>query len=331
MLRYLTQRIAMAVLTIIVISMLSFVIIQLPPGDYVTTMIAEMSASGSHIAATEAEHLRASYGLDKPIYFQYWLWISKIVKGDFGMSQVWKGPVLDVIMSRLPFTLLLNLFVVMVTWMLALPIGIYSAVKQYSFGDYAFTLFAFIGQAVPAFLIALVMMYFGFVVFDTPIGGLFSPEYMNSAWSFARFWDLLKHLVLPVMILAMASIAQTTRVMRATLLDELKKPYVETARVKGLSEFRLIMKYPVRLSLIPFISTIGTVFPYLISGTVIVALVMGLPTLGPMLLNALVAQDMFLAGAIVLILGILTVIGMLISDILLVLVDPRIKLGVSNE
>jgi peptide/nickel transport system permease protein len=317
----------MAIVTIFVISIVSFIIIQLPPGDYVTTLIAEMASSGSSITTVEAEHLRASYGLDRSMIYQYWLWVSRMFTGDFGISLLWKQPVIDVIMIRLPFTLILNLFVILVTWVIALPIGIYSAVKQYSFGDYFFTGIAFLGQAIPAFLIALLIMYFSFVYFDTPIGGLFSSEYINATWSFGRFVDLLKHIILPVFILALAQIAQTTRVMRATLLDELKKPYVDTARVKGLSEFRLIMKYPVRLSLIPFISTIGTIFPYLISGTVIVALVMGLPTLGPMLLNALIAQDMFLAGAIVLILGILTVLGMLISDILLVVADPRIKLG----
>ncbi len=326
MLGYILRRIAMAVLTIIIISIVSFIIIQLPPGDYITTYIGEMAASGSAVTAQEADNLRASYGLDQPLYAQYWRWISKILRGEFGVSLAWNRPVIDVIMDRLPLTMVLNIFTITVTWMLALPIGIYSAVRQYSFGDYAFTFIAFLGQATPAFLIALVAMYVGFVLFDAPIGGLFSPEYLNAPWSVGRVWDMLKHLVLPVMILGLAGVAQSTRVMRATLLDEIKKPYVDTARVKGLSEMRLILKYPVRVALIPFVSTIGYVFPYLVSGSVIVALVLGLPTLGPLLLSALVAQDMFLAGAIVLILGILTVIGTLISDLLLVVLDPRIRL-----
>lgn len=331
MIAYIARRIAMAILTIIFISVVSFIIIQLPPGDYITTFIGEMAASGSAITAQEAEHLRAAYGLDLPMYAQYFRWVKMMLSGNFGISLAWNRPVIDVIMDRLPFTLALNVFTVLVTWILALPIGIYSAVRQYSMGDYLFTFFAFVGQATPAFLIALVVMYFGFVFFDAPIGGLFSPEYLNAPWSLARVWDLLKHLFLPVMILALAGVAQSTRVMRATLLDELKKPYVDTARVKGLSEFKLILKYPVRVALIPFVSTIGAVFPYLVSGSVIVALVLGLPTLGPLLLSSLVAQDMFLAGTIVLFLGILTVIGTLVSDLLLVVVDPRIKLEAMSE
>lgn len=326
MLGYIIRRTAMAVLTIIIISIVSFIIIQLPPGDYITTYIGEMSASGSAVTAQEAANLRASYGLDKPLYAQYWRWITKMVSGEFGVSLAWNRPVIDVIMDRLPLTMVLNLFTITVTWILALPIGIYSAVRQYSVGDYAFTFIAFLGQAMPAFMIALVAMYLGFVLFDAPIGGLFSPEYLNAPWSVGRVLDMLKHLVLPVMILGLAGVAQSTRVMRATLLDEIKKPYVDTARVKGLSETRLILKYPVRVALIPFVSTIGYVFPYLVSGSVIVALVLGLPTLGPLLLSALLAQDMFLAGAIVLILGILTVVGTLVSDLLLVVLDPRIRL-----
>lgn len=331
MLLFFIRRIGMALLTILVISMVAFVIIQLPPGDYITTYIGEMAASGSVITAQEAENLRASYGLDRPMFFQYTRWMGNMLQGNFGISMAWNRPVMDVIMDRLPLTLTLNLFTVLVTWVFALSIGIYSAVRQYSIGDYAFTFFAFVGQATPAFLIALVAMYLGFVLFDAPIGGLFSDEYINAPWSAARVVDLLKHLILPVMILGLAGVAQSSRVMRATLLDELKKPYVDTARVKGLSEWRLILKYPVRVALIPFISTIGYVFPFLVSGTVIVALVLGLPTLGPLLLSALVAQDMFLAGTIVLILGILTVLGTLVSDLLLIIVDPRIRLEATGD
>lgn len=331
MLLFILRRLGMAAVTIIIISMVAFVIIQLPPGDYITTYIGEMSASGSVVTAQEAENLRAAYGLDQPMYVQYLRWVRNMLSGNFGSSLAWNRPVMDVIMDRLPLTLVLNLFTILVTWVFALSIGIYSAVRQYSVGDYAFTFFAFVGQATPAFLIALVAMYLGFVLFDAPIGGLFSDEYVNAPWSVARVIDFLKHLLLPVMILGLAGVAQSSRVMRASLLDELKKPYVDTARVKGLSEKKLILKYPVRVALVPFISTIGSVFPFLVSGTVIVALVVGLPTLGPLLLSALVAQDMFLAGTIILILGILTVFGMLISDLLLIVVDPRIRLEATND
>lgn len=331
MLLFILRRLGMAAVTIIIISMVAFVIIQLPPGDYITTYIGEMSASGSVVTAQEAENLRAAYGLDQPMYVQYMRWVRNMLSGNFGSSLAWNRPVMDVIMDRLPLTLVLNLFTILVTWVFALSIGIYSAVRQYSVGDYAFTFFAFVGQATPAFLIALVAMYLGFVLFDAPIGGLFSDEYVNAPWSVARVIDFLKHLLLPVMILGLAGVAQSSRVMRASLLDELKKPYVDTARVKGLSETKLILKYPVRVALVPFISTIGSVFPFLVSGTVIVALVVGLPTLGPLLLSALVAQDMFLAGTIILILGILTVFGMLISDLLLIVVDPRIRLEATSD
>jgi peptide/nickel transport system permease protein len=252
--------------------------------------------------------------------------MAQIARGSFGMSMEWRRPVLEVIGDRLWLTVAVSLAAVLLTWILSLPIGIYSAVRQYSVGDYVFTFVGFIGLAVPNFLLALVILYFGFVYFDANIGGLFSVEYQDAPWSFAKSWDLLKHLPIPALILGLAGTAQQIRIMRANLLDELRKPYVVTARAKGLTELKVILKYPVRVALNPFISTLGYVFPYLVSGSIIVSVVLSLPTVGPLLLKALIAQDMFLAGTIVLLLGIMTVIGTLISDILLVLIDPRIQL-----
>jgi peptide/nickel transport system permease protein len=238
----------------------------------------------------------------------------------------WRRPVLEVIGDRLWLTVAVSLAAVFLTWILSLPIGIYSAVRQYSVSDYVFTFVGFIGLAVPNFLLALVILYFGFILFDANIGGLFSTQYQDAPWSLGKMWDLLKHLPIPALILGLSGTAQQIRILRANLLDELRKPYVVTARAKGLTELKVILKYPVRVALNPFISTLGYIFPYLVSGSIIVSVVLSLPTVGPLLLKALIAQDMFLAGTIVLLLGIMTVIGTLISDILLVLIDPRIQL-----
>ncbi len=316
----------MSCVTLVALSILSFTIIRLPPGDYVSFYIAQQAASGSPISEQEATNLRAQYGLDKPAYQQYFKWMSGVVRGNFGTSFVFKRPVTSVIGDRLLLTMILSLATVLFTWLLAFPIGIYSAVRQYSFGDYLFTFVGFIGLAVPSFLLALVLLYFGFALFDANIGGLFSPQYTDVPWSSARVLDLLKHLPLPALILALGGTAQVVRVMRANLLDELRKPYVVSARAKGIPEWRVILNHPVRVALNPFISTIGYLFPYIVSGSVIVSLVLSLPTVGPLLLNALLAQDTFLAGAIVMLLGTMTVIGTLLSDILLVWIDPRVRL-----
>jgi peptide/nickel transport system permease protein len=326
MLAYIGRRIVLAIFTVWAVSLLAFAIIQLPPGDYITSYIAQMASTGSIVSEQEAENLRIQYGLDRPIYVQYYKWMAQIARGSFGMSMEWRRPVLEVIGDRLWLTVAVSLAAVLLTWILSLPIGIYSAVRQYSFGDYAFTFVGFIGLAVPNFLLALVILYFGFVFFDANIGGLFSTEYQDAPWSAAKMWDLLKHLPIPALILGLSGTAQQIRILRANLLDELRKPYVVTARAKGLAELKVILKYPVRVALNPFISTLGYVFPYLVSGSIIVSVVLSLPTVGPLLLKALIAQDMFLAGTIVLLLGIMTVIGTLISDILLVLIDPRIQL-----
>ena len=249
-----------------VISVVAFVIIQLPPGDYVTSYIAQLMATGTLVTQEEAENLRAQYGLDQPFYVQYAKWMWLVLQGNFGVSMEWKRPVTEVIGDRLLLTALLALTAVIFTWILAIPIGIYSAVRQYSVGDYVCTCLGFIGLAVPNFLLALVIMYLAFAYFGASVGGLFSPEYLDAPWSWARVLDLLKHLWIPAIILSTAGTAQLIRILRANLLDELRKPYVVTARAKGLSELRAILKYPVRVALNPFISTVGYTLPYLSLG-----------------------------------------------------------------
>jgi peptide/nickel transport system permease protein len=327
MIAYIIRRFLLAILTIWAITILSFVIIQLPPGDYVTSYIASMSASGNQVTEGEAQALRTQYGLDQPIYVQYFKWMRLIMRGNFGMAIEWGRPVLDVIGDRLALTIVISVAAIIFTWALALPIGIYSAVRRYSIGDYIATFIGFIGLAIPGFMLALIVMYVGFKYFDANVGGLFSIEYANAPWSWAKFVDLLKHLPIVAIVLGIGGTAQMIRIMRSNLLDELRKPYVMTARARGLSEWRAISKYPVRVALNPFVSTLGYLFPYVISGSIIVSMVLSLPTVGPLLLKALIAQDMFLAGTIVLLLGVLTVVGTFISDLLLMWIDPRIRLG----
>jgi len=326
MVGYIVRRLLLAVLTVWVISAVSFVIIKLPPGDYVTSYIAEMEAGGGTVSQDEAQAMRHDLGLDQPLYVQYGKWMGHIIHGNFGVSLEYRRPVLDVIGDRVWTTIALSATALCFTWILALPIGIYSAVRQYSVGDYVFTFIGFIGVAVPSFLLALVFLYLSFVLFNAQVGGLFSPQFVDARWSAARVWDLLQHLPLPALILAVAGIAQTMRIMRANLLDELRKPYVTTARAKGLSATRVLLKYPVRVALNPFISTVGYSLPYIVSGSIIVSLVLNLPTVGPLLVTSLLAQDMFLAGAIILMLGVMTVVGTFVSDLLLMWVDPRIRL-----
>jgi len=322
---FLTRRLLLGLLTIGLISILSFAIIQLPPGDFVDAYVAQLASSGSSVSAEEAAAMRKLYGLGQPIYIQYFKWISRVVVGDFGESMEWRRPVVEVIGDRIWLTLLLSVAALLLTWGLALPIGIYSAVRQYSWGDYAFTLLGFVGIAVPNFLLALIILYFSFTLLGANVGGLFSAEYALAPWSLGRAWDLAKHVPLPALILALGGTAQLIRIMRANLLDELRRPYVVTARAKGLPERRVILKYPVRAALNPFASNIAYLFPYLVSGSIIVSIVLGLPTVGPLLVKSLVAQDMFLAGTIVLLLGVLTVIGTFISDLVLMWVDPRLR------
>ena len=326
MLSYIVRRAILAIITIIAVSILSFVIIQLPPGDYVTSYIAAQQASNNPISQDAAENLRQLYGLGQPIYVQYLKWVGQMSKGNFGVSMEWGRPVDEVIGDRLWLTIVVSLAAVIFTWVVALPIGIYSAVNKYSFGDYVFTFIGFIGLAIPSFMLALVLMYIGFRYFNANIGGLFSPQYSDAPWSMAKVVDMLKHLPLPAIVLGTAGTAGIIRIMRANLLDELRKPYVITARAKGLPYMRAVLRYPVRVALNPFASTIGYELPHIVSGSIIVSLVLSLPTVGPVLLKSLVSQDMFLAGTIILLLGTLTVIGTFLSDLLLVWIDPRIRL-----
>lgn len=312
--------------TLIVISMISFAIIQLPPGDYLSSLIAQLASSGEFVDSAQVVALKEQYGLDQSIAVQYWKWISGILfRGDFGMSFAWNRPVSTMIWERLGLTVLVSFVTLLFVWIVALPIGIYSAVRQYSLGDYVFTFIGFIGLAIPNFVLALALMYFAFAVLGQSVGGLFSPEYIEAPWSWAKFNDLLGHLWIPVIVIGTSGMASLIRIMRANLLDELYKPYVTTCRAKGMKEWRLILEYPVRVALNPFVSTLGWILPSLVSGAVIVSVVLSLPTTGPLLLKALVSQDMYLAGTIILLLSTLTVIGTLISDILLALLDPRIR------
>ncbi|MEZ4862163.1 MAG: ABC transporter permease [Caldilineaceae bacterium] len=326
MLAYFIRRIGYGLLTIFAVSILAFLIIQLPPGDYVTSYIAALESQGDEVSAEEAQALREYFGLGQPAYVQYLKWISQIVRGNFGISFQYRVPVTDVIGERLMLTIVLALSTLVFVWVVAIPIGIYSAVRQYSFLDYVATTFGFTGLAIPDFLFALVLMYLAWDWFDFSIGGLFSPEYASAPWSTARVVDLLKHLVIPIVVLGTSGTASLIRITRANLLDELRKPYVVTARAKGMSEWQLIFKYPVRLAFNPIISITAYILPFLVSGSIIVSVVLNLPTVGPVLLRSLLSQDMYLAGAIILLIGVMTVIGTLISDILLGIVDPRVRL-----
>lgn len=322
---WLIRRTLFAFATLWAISMLSFVVIQIPPGDYVTAYIAQLQSQGTTFTDVEAQALRDLYGLDQPVILQYFRWLGLMAQGNFGVSFEFNRPVLDVIGDRFLLTIVVSVAALLLTWIVALPIGIYSAVKQYSIGDYAFTFIGFIGLAIPGFLLALVLMYFGFVLFDANVGGLFSPEYAQADWSWEKFWDLMQHMPIPALALGLAGTAFLIRIMRANLLDELRKPYLVTARAKGLTNNRAVLKYPVRVALNPFVSIVPFVLRDIVGGSVIVSIVLSLPTLGPILLKALIAQDSFLAGTVILLLGVITVVGTLISDILLVILDPRIK------
>jgi peptide/nickel transport system permease protein len=326
MLHFLIKRLVSLVVTLFAVSLVAFAIIQLPPGDFLTSYITNLAADGQSTSQALVDKLRENYGLDQSIFVQYGKWMNNILsKGDFGQSFEWNRPVEDVVNSRMGMTVVLALVTLMITWIIALPIGVYSAVKQYSTGDYIATIIGFIGVAVPDFLISLVLMYIAFKYFNQSVGGLFSQDYENADWSYAKLLDLLSHLWIPVIIIGLSGTASLIRVMRANLLDELRKPYVITARARGLPEWKVIMKYPVRVALNPFISTVGWVLPGLVSGSIIVAVVLSLPTAGPLLLKSLLTQDMYLAGAFILLLSVLTMIGTLASDILLALVDPRIR------
>jgi len=319
------KRLLYMVVTLLVISIISFTIIQLPPGDYLTSYVAALAETGETVKEAMIASLKARYALDDPFIVQYGKWLWGLLRGDMGMSFEWNRPVTELIGERIALTALVSVSALLLTWAIAIPIGVFSAVKQYSAADYVFTFVGFIGLATPPFMLALVLMYVSYAIFGTSPGGLFSPEYQNADWSWARVLDLLAHLWVPVLIVGMQGTAGMIRVMRGNLLDELRKQYVLTARAKGVGRVRLLLKYPVRVAINPMVSTVGYLLPAIISSGTIVAVVLGLPTAGPMLLQALMNEDMYLAGSFVMLLATLTVIGTLVSDLLLLALDPRIR------
>ena len=325
MIRYIIRRLLLMIPTVIAITVLSFIIIQAPPGDYLDAYVAQLRALDQIIDDAEVESLRIRYGLGQPMYVQYFKWIGGLLRGDLGRSMQWNQPVSRVLAERLPWSVLISLVSLLFVYAVAIPIGTTSATHQYSIRDYVFTFFGFIGIAIPNFLFALILLYLYFVYTGDVVLGLFSPQFQYAPWSLAKFLDMLQHLWMPAVIIGTAGTCGLIRVMRANLLDELQKPYVLVARAKGLTKRRVLYKYPFRIAINPVVSTIGWVLPALVSGEVFVSLVLGLPTIGPVLFQSLLSQDMWLAGSIVFILSVLTVIGTLISDILLAWLDPRIK------
>lgn len=326
MLNYIFKRMLSAIPFMFMVSLTVFILIQLPPGDFVDSYAAAAASSGETISPEKMADLRHQFGLDRHILIQYFYWIGGIVTGNFGYSFEWQSPVKDLVGERIGLTLILSVAAMLFTWALALPIGVYSAVKRYSIGDYFFTFVGFIGLAVPNFLLALVMMFIASKYYNQDVTGLFSPEFQSADWSLARVNDLMHHLWIPMIIMGAASSAGLIRILRANLIDQLYMPYVVTARSKGLSEVKLLIKYPVRIALNPFVSSIGWILPNLVSGAVIISIVLNLPTVGPMLYQSLMSQDIYLSGTILLVVCLLTVVGTLLSDILLVILDPRIRL-----
>lgn len=328
MLNYIIRRLLIIIPELFLISILAFIVIQLPPGDYLTTYIMRLQASGAVINESIVENLKRQYGLDRPMYVQYFIWIKNIItQGNFGVSFSYDLPVIDLIKERIPMTLTISLLSLAVTWIIAFPIGIYSATHQYSPFDHIFTFLSFVGVSMPAFLLALIAVWFLYKFTGHAVIGVFSLEYLDQPWSFAKLMDMIKNIWLPVIVVGIAGIASMVRVIRAMMLDEIRKLYVTAARAKGLPEYKVLVKYPLRVAVNPTISSIGWLFPALISGESVVGIVLNLQTVGPLLLSASLAQDMYLAGSIVLILGTLTVIGMFISDLLLAWLDPRVRYG----
>ncbi len=325
MLRFILRRFLLMIPTLIAISIVSFIIIQAPPGDFLTTYVAQLTARGETVDEAKIVALRARYGVDQPIYIQYFKWMRGILRGDLGRSMELNQQVSRIIAQRLPWSMTISFAAFVFVYLVGIPIGTLSATRQYSIRDYIFTVIGFIGLAIPNFLFALILLWLYFVYTGNVAIGLFSAQFVMAPWSFAKFVDLLKHLWMPGIVVGTAGTAGLIRVMRANLLDELHKPYVMVARSKGLSERRVLYKYPFRIAINPVVSTVGWTLPALVNGELLVSLVLGIPTLAPIFLNALRSQDMFLAGSIVLILSALTVIGTLLSDILLAWVDPRIR------
>jgi len=327
MVRYIMRRVLIMIPTLILISIVTFAILQLPPGDYLTSYAAQLREMGEQVDDEALQSLRDRYGMGQPVYVQYGKWVHGIItRGDWGQSMEWQRPVSELIWEKLGLTVALAVFSMLISWLIAIPMGVYSATHQYSLPDYLMSTFSFLGVGVPAFLWALIIMYFAQTQLGLNVGGLFSEKYLNAPWSWDKVWDMFKHLWIPALIVAIENTAGELRTTRANLLDEVNKPYVELARAKGLSEGRLIWKYPVRVALNPFFSTVGWSLANRISSITLMSIVLSLQTTGPMQLRALTSQDMYLAGAVLLLLSALTVIGTLVSDILLAWVDPRIRL-----
>jgi peptide/nickel transport system permease protein len=326
MLRFIVTRLLLLPLLMLLFTVVVFAMVQAPPGDFLTSYVAMLASSGSSMDAAQVEALKQQFGLDQPIYIQYLRWLESLVRGELGLSLEYQRPNTELIGERMLVTILLALFAFVITWIVAIPAGIYSAMHKNTALDYLFAILNYVGVATPNFMLALILMWICFSHFGLMITGLFSPQYTQAPWSVARFIDLLKHIWLPGIVLGVAGTARLMRIMRANLLDELNKPYVVMARAKGMSEWALVVKYPVRLAFSPIISTIGWYLPQLFSGSLIVATVMNLPNIGPLLLRSLIQQDMYLAGSILLIYCGLTIVGTLISDVLLALFDPRIRM-----
>ena len=336
MFTYIVHRILIMIPTLFAISVLTFIIIQLPPGDYLTHQIEELRSQGESANFEKIEFLRKQYGFDKPLVTQYAIWagiwpgdsgFSGLLQGDLGYSFEFDLPVVDVIGDRVWLSFLVSFTTILFTWAISFPIGVYSAVRQYSLGDYTLTFFGFLGLATPNFLLALILQWMAFSYFGTSIGGLMDPQYMDAAWSVDKMLSVLEHLWVPVLVIGTSGTAGMIRRLRANLLDELHKQYYTTAKAKGLPPGKALIKYPLRMALNPFIADIGNLLPEVISGAAIVSIVLSLPTTGPMLLNALQSQDMYLAGSFLMFLATLTVIGTLISDLALAVLDPRIRIG----
>lgn len=336
MLTYTIRRLLIMIPTLLVISFVTFSIIKLPPGDYLSNQIAELRSQGDKAALEKVEFLRKQYGLDKPFLEQYAVWVgiwptergfAGLLQGDWGWSFEHDLPVAQVVGDRMLLSFMLNFTVILFTWAVAFPIGVYAATHQYSWGDHGLTLLGYVGLATPNFLFALVLMYFANIEFGLAIGGIMDPEYLDKSWSLAKFGSVLSHLWIPVIVIGTSGTAGMIRRLRANLLDELQRQYVVTGRAKGLPPGRLLWKYPLRIALNPFIADIGGLLPEVVSGAVIVSVVLSLPTTGPMLLEALRSQDMYLAGSFLMFLALLTVVGMFLSDLALAALDPRIRLG----
>jgi peptide/nickel transport system permease protein len=319
------RRVVLALPTLLFISMVSFAIIQLPPGDFVTTTVSQWIAQGESVNAETEAMLRARYGVDQPVSMQYLKWLRNIIRGDLGVSWAWAKPIGALVAERLPWSLLVSCVSLLFVYLVAIPIGVLSATRQYTLSDYAFTFVGFIGLAIPNFLFALIFLWLFFLATGNSAVGLFSRQYLSAPWSVGKVFDLLKHLIIPVIIVGTAGTASLIRVMRANLLDELKKQYVIVARAKGLAERKLLFRYPVRMAINPIVSTVGWTLPALVNGELLTSIVLGLPTLAPVLLQSLLTEDLYLAGSIIFILSILTVVGTLLSDLLLVWADPRIR------